>query len=276
MFEAKTLAGYEDIFVIKTCTSFLRRPLMWTFFLLIDNVFLDTGNTNCSKSQFTRFLEEKVPERNCVILNTHLHEDHCGNNHFIQQKLDARIYAPKKRANFDDVTLFFRIYWGTPQKFEHHVLNQQEIETVRGKRLKVIPSPGHTPCHVVYYLKDQDILFTGDAIPLAVSKKYSMPEEDYLQTISTLERLLNIINSNTTVICGHRGILRNPREYIQVRIENMKNNAQMVTELWESGLEDISKLGKTVFGRQGILYRLISARFGLDNTVRSIIPKEDI
>ena len=256
---------------MKTCNSYFRRPLMWTYFLLVDNIFLDTGNTKCNRSQFTQFLAEQEVKDDWMILNTHVHEDHCGNNFFIQQKLKATIFAPRKRENFDDVSLFFRIYWGRPELFDCQILNQQEIETSDGRKLQIIPSPGHTRCQVAFYLQDEDVLFTGDAIPMAVSKKYSMPEEDYLETISTLKTLLNHINNETTVICAHRGILREPREYIQLRIDNMESNVQKVRELWENGLKDGSKLGKKVFGKQTLFYSLISSRIGLENTVKSIV-----
>ncbi len=271
MFRAKLLDGQEDIYLLKTCATFFRRQLMWAYFLLIDNVFLDTGNTKCNLSQFTRFLEERKSRNDWSIFNTHVHEDHCGNNHFLQQKLGAKIFAPRKRDNFDELSLFFRIYWGRPKLFDCQILTRQEMETSNGRKLLIVPSPGHTCCQVAYHLQEEDILFTGDAIPMAVNKKYSMPEEDYLQAISTLKALLNRIDSNTTVICAHRGVLREPSKYIQLRIENMEANVQKIRELWESGLTDISKLGKEVFGRQALGYYPISSRIGLKSTVNSII-----
>ncbi|GAH27758.1 unnamed protein product, partial [marine sediment metagenome] len=97
---------------------------------------------------------------------THLHEDHCGNNSILVNELDAKILAPHDRLNFNEVTWFYKLFWGKPEVFERNELPSSRFTTDTGRALEIINTPGHTPCHVSYYLKEEDIMVTGDSIPL--------------------------------------------------------------------------------------------------------------
>ncbi|MFW9992211.1 MAG: MBL fold metallo-hydrolase [Candidatus Odinarchaeota archaeon] len=271
MFQVKPLDGYENIDLVRTCKTFFRRPLMWTCFLRIDNVFIDTGNTSSDGSKLISYLREKKAGNNWLILNTHLHEDHCGNNKLIQKETGANIYVPSKRENFDEVTRFYRFFWGRPELFECKELKLSTTVTDAGRKLKSVRTPGHTPCHVSYYLEEENLWITGDAIPLPEKKTYSMPEEDYKQTIRTLTELNKAITSGATVMDGHRGVLRDPRDYIEERIKNMEEVAIKVKKAWEKIPGDHSRVIKAVFGKSSLFYRLAAPRYSLDNTVRSII-----
>jgi glyoxylase-like metal-dependent hydrolase (beta-lactamase superfamily II) len=245
---------------------------MWTYFVRIDNVFIDTGNPAIDRSKLLRYLKEKnAEEKNFTILNTHLHEDHCGNNRIIQKKTGANIYAPSKRDNFDDVTLFYRFFWGKPKNFDCKVLDESFTGTSSGRKLKIIHTPGHTPCHVSYHLEEENLWITGDAIPLPLPKEYSMPEEDYKKGIETLKDLNNSIKGDALVIDGHRGMLRDPNVYIEVRIEKMEKIVEKVKNVGETFPTDKSRVIKEVFSKPTLFMRLAAPRYTLENTVRSIL-----
>jgi glyoxylase-like metal-dependent hydrolase (beta-lactamase superfamily II) len=270
LFQAEELEGFQDITLLRTCNTFLHRPLMWAYFTQIDNVLIDTGSCGNHGFGLLSFLKNKESGNEWQILNTHLHEDHCGNNGLLQREFGSRVLAAWRREGFREVTRFYRFFWGRPDLFDSERLDKPVVETSNGTRLEVIPTPGHTPCHTSFYLAEADLLMTGDAVPLAVNKEFSMPEENYLQSLETLRSLLKLIKATTVVIDSHRGVLRKPVGYIQERIDNMDSNVQAVRERWENGL-DVSEIAEKVFSKPNMIHRLAGSRFSLENTIRSIV-----
>ncbi|MCP4134026.1 MAG: MBL fold metallo-hydrolase [bacterium] len=273
MFQTKKLEKFNNININKTATSLFGRPLMWVYFQEVDNFFIDTGTSNCNQSQLLKYIKEKDTGEDRIILNTHLHEDHCGNNLLFQKNLNTKIFAPdpEGKSNFNEVDLLYRIYWGKPKIFDYTQLRQDTIETSRGRKIRIIPTPGHTPYHVCYYLEDDDILITGDAIPLASKKTYSMPEENYKQIIKTLKMLREFIGSGTTVITAHQETLADPKKVITERVNKMEDVVEQVHTAWGSKAEDLSTVADIIFGKRLVYDYIVGPRMSLEDTVRSII-----
>jgi glyoxylase-like metal-dependent hydrolase (beta-lactamase superfamily II) len=245
---------------------------MWTRFLLIDNIILDSGNYKCNRSQLRKFFKLRKENYNeWLLYNTHLHEDHCGNNRLIQEDLGAKIYVPDQLNNYyKDLSFFFKLVWGTPTSFKSHLINHQIIETAKGRKLKIIQTPGHTPNHVSYFLETENLLVTGDAIPLSPKKKYSMPEENYIQSIETLKKINGLIHDDTIIIDAHKGIIHNPKQHLQLRIDNMEEVVELVNNAWIDSSQGYKEVSKAVFGKSPFPYRYMS-RVNAINTVQSII-----
>ncbi len=271
MIKIRPMTDRIDIDVISTCKTFLRYPLMWVSFLRIDNCLIDSGNTISDSSKLVTYLKTSKTTDQLFILNTHLHEDHCGNNNLLINELGAKILAQYDRLNFNEVTWFYKLFWGKPEVFKSNKLPPSRFTTDTGRDLEIIHTPGHTPCHVSYYLKEEDILITGDSIPLPLRKIYCMPEEDYEQMIITLKALLTKITEKTIIIDSHRGILRNPRSYIKTRIENMEEVVEQVRKTKEElTSSNTNEIAKKVFGRQSWRMRFAAPRYSLENTIKSI------
>jgi len=273
MFRIHNIPGFTDILLLNTCGSFFNRSPMQAYFLLVDNTFIDTGNLNDDISEFRSFVGGLDTEREWQIVNTHLHEDHCGNNAMVQRILDAKIMAPEKVEDFSHISFLMHLYWGRPEPFKYELFSSDIVKTDRGRTIRIIPAPGHTPDHVCCYIEDDDILFTGDAVPLPSRKQYTMPEEDYRQMIHTMKQILDFISPSTTVITAHNNILEDPRSYIMKRIENMERVVRDVEAVWGDSRQDYSAVAEEIFGREALLYRIWGHRVRADQatTIRSII-----
>ena len=102
-----------------------------------------------------------------LVVNTHLHFDHCGNNRlfpgakFLVQTDEVRYaYFPDRFMRVSYLREFFDL-----EADFLEVRGRYEI----GEGVQVLPTPGHTIGHqsVVAGWKDRNIVYTGDAAPLA-------------------------------------------------------------------------------------------------------------
>jgi glyoxylase-like metal-dependent hydrolase (beta-lactamase superfamily II) len=173
------------------------------------------------------------------------------------------------------MSLFYRIFWGRPYKFDCSIIKDDIIITDAGRRIKVISSPGHTKCHKCYLLEDGNILITGDAIPYPVRKSHCLYGENYITTIENLKSFKKYIDNSAVFLTAHQGILPDPRTGIQKRIDNMEEVVKVVLKAWSDNPADMAKIIESVFGRPGILDRMIAPRMSHENTVRSIVSDCD-
>ena len=274
MIKIKPLPGFDDIVTYRTTSTFLGRPLMWAWFLRVDNVFIDTGNAGCDRKALRRHLNSLPADRDWVVLHTHLHEDHCGNDDLFVETLGARVIAAGTwcRKNFSDINGIFRFFWGRPRIFEHTFLKETELMTDQGRRLRVIPTPGHTRCHYAIKVEPDGVLVTGDAVPLATRKLYSMPEEDYRRSLATLCEIGAMVEKDPTLqlFTSHKGLLRDAGADVEARIRAMQEVIDEVVDAWER-TGNIKQTVREALGPARWRDLLLAPRISLDNTAASIL-----
>jgi glyoxylase-like metal-dependent hydrolase (beta-lactamase superfamily II) len=146
-----------------------------------ENIIVDTGVGTLPPSyqkfhDVTRTREEELsyslkknglrPEDITMVVNTHLHFDHCGNNRlfknskFLVQTDEIRYaYFPDRFMRVSYLRPFFDV--------------EGDYLPIRGKYeiedgVHVLPTPGHTIGHqsVVVKWKGRNIVYAGDAAPL--------------------------------------------------------------------------------------------------------------
>ena len=147
-----------------------------------ENIIVDTGIGNLpAKYQkhhdVTRAPDEELrlslrkiglqPRDITMVVNTHLHFDHCGNNKlfenskFLIQTDEIRYaYFPDRFMRISYLRDFFDV--------------EGDYLPVRGgykieEGVEVLPTPGHTIGHqsVIVKWKNRNVVYTGDAAPLA-------------------------------------------------------------------------------------------------------------
>ncbi len=271
MLKIKKFPGRDIIDIIKTCTSVIGRPFMKAYFVRVDNIFIDSGNSGCSSPALKNYLESLPARKSWIVVNTHMHEDHCGNNGLIQEVLGARVLVPEMIDITPEMSLFFRLFWGMPYKCDSSILKDDIIITDTGRRIRVVPTPGHTKCHKCYYIEDENILITGDAIPFPMRKAHCLYGENYITTIENLKGFKEYIYKSAVFLTAHQGILPDPGKAILKRINNMEDVVKAVLKAWDDNSHDISKTAEAAFGRPGLLDRLIAPRMSHVNTVKSIV-----
>ena len=225
------------------------------YFILADNIFLDTGNHNSNTKSFKKFLNTLDKNRKWLILNTHLHEDHCGKNIIVQKILNSEAYAPETVLNFSSVSFMMDLIWGKPKTFTHSKFTQSIYETDSGRKIEIIPTPGHSQAHVAFKIMPDNIIYSGDAIPLPVKKRYITIGEDYIAEIESLKILIELAKGGYLFVSAHHGILKDPVKTITDRIEGMSEIVGKVSNLMKQGHDDIHTIGNSVFGKPEFVYK---------------------
>jgi len=107
-----------------------------------------------------------TPEDITIVVNTHLHFDHCGNNHLFPK---AKFYVQAKELR----------YAHSPDRFQRaaYIRDFFDIKTeyipIQGKyrvtdNVFLVPTPGHSPGHqsVLIKMEERNYVYCGDAAPL--------------------------------------------------------------------------------------------------------------
>jgi glyoxylase-like metal-dependent hydrolase (beta-lactamase superfamily II) len=221
----------EDITFIECGTTLFSKVLLPASFNVVDNVFIDTGNSNTDSKVMKQFIDSCKGKKDWMILNTHLHEDHCGYNYYIHNELNAEIVTPEHR----------------------------------------ISTPGHSPHHCSYFLENRSFLYTGDAIPLAREKAYSINDENFWQAYDSLKILKKFIEPDMKVISGHMKILKNPIKIIDERLLFMDDLAERVQKQWISGERNIDVITFSCFKRRPFYDFIVKPRMCMQYTIKSLI-----
>ena len=118
-----------------------------------------------------------------AILLTHHHIDHTAGVEGILNKIEVPIYSPNKKIKFTTI-----------------VVKDQDTIDLDFIKIEVIATPGHTMDHVVFYSKENTILFSGDTLfRLGCGKIF---EGTYEQMFTSLQKIYRL-DSRTIVYCGH-------------------------------------------------------------------------
>jgi hydroxyacylglutathione hydrolase len=117
----------------------------------------------------------RTPVNIAGIILTHSHPDHIGSAKALQEASDCMVAAHSAERNWiEDTDLqarerpvpgFHSLVKG-PVKVGRILKEGDVIETGKGCHLEVIETPGHSPGSISLLLREQGILFCGDAVPL--------------------------------------------------------------------------------------------------------------
>jgi len=139
-----------------------------------------------------------TPEGISIVINTHLHFDHCGNNHLFPK---ARLYVQAKELR----------YAYAPDRFQQAAYIRDffnlkvEYTGVQGKyqvtdNISLLPTPGHSPGHqsVLIKTEERNYVYCGDAAPLRENlERRNIPGVLYRadQALKSIDRLGTIKNA---------------------------------------------------------------------------------
>ena len=115
-------------------------------------------------SAVDKFIQENHLKVKGVLL-THSHWDHLMGVEEFVKKYNAKVYLGSRKPNYITKKEFdyTKEKYGVTVEFDADVIYLEEGEnTVDQFNFYVIETPGHTYCSVVYYFKQEGIMFTGD------------------------------------------------------------------------------------------------------------------
>jgi len=122
------------------------------------------GRDQTLKAQLKK--HDLTPEDIGIVINTHLHFDHCGNNHlfpkakfYVQANELRYAYAPDRFQKAAYIRDFFDV------KIEYVPIQGKYQVT---DNVILVPTPGHSPGHqsVLVKMEERNYVYCGDAAPL--------------------------------------------------------------------------------------------------------------
>jgi hydroxyacylglutathione hydrolase len=143
------------------------------------------------------------------ILLTHTHFDHIGAVAPIAKATGAPVWCPEiETPVLADINAF--VPWpgfGPYESYEaDHTLRGGEKLELAGFEIDVIFTPGHSPGHVTYSVRDEAAIFSGDVLFQGSVGRTDLPGGDWGTLLDSIRNLVESHPPETRVYPGHMGI----------------------------------------------------------------------
>jgi len=143
-----------------------------------------------------------------AILITHCHFDHIGAVAPVAKATGAPVYCPEiELPMLADIMRF--VPWDGFGPYESYEAEESvsggETLELAGLELEVLSTPGHSPGHVTYAIRDEDAVFSGDVLFQGSVGRTDLPGADGPTLLESLGLLLDSMPAETTVYPGHMG-----------------------------------------------------------------------
>ncbi|MCR4842149.1 MAG: MBL fold metallo-hydrolase [Eubacterium sp.] len=142
-----------------------------------------------------------------AVLLTHGHFDHITGVNDLVAKFPMPVYihesekdllASEKSNPFSPVKGEFKL------NVDNFIQGEPTLD-IAGFSIKVYTTPGHTPGGVCFYLKDQDVLFSGDTLFCGSVGRTDFPGGSMSQLVRSVKDKLFELPESTKVYPGHEG-----------------------------------------------------------------------
>ncbi len=143
-----------------------------------------------------------------AILITHCHFDHVGAVTPVAAATGAPVYCPQiELPLLADIMSFTIPGFGPYEGYEaDESVEGGETLELAGLSLDVLFTPGHSPGHVTYSVRDEDAIFSGDVLFQGSVGRVDLPGGDGPTLLRSIESLLGAHSDETTVYPGHMGV----------------------------------------------------------------------
>ena len=144
-----------------------------------------------------------------AILLTHTHFDHIGAVAPVARATGAPVYCPELEVPvLRDIMAF--VPWPGFGPYESYEADETvaggEALELAGMTIEVVFTPGHSPGHVTYAIRDEGALFSGDVLFQGSVGRVDLPGGDWPTLLESIRGLVDGFPEETTVYPGHMGI----------------------------------------------------------------------
>ena len=140
-------------------------------------------------------------------LNTHLHFDHIFGNPFVEQEFGVKSSSNDKdwpwAETISERVARFGLRYNEKIPAIGTVLHDGDIVTFGNCAIKAIHVPGHSPGSLAYYVAEENVLFSGDALFHGSIGRTDFADADYDTLIESVKNKLLSLPDETRVFPGH-------------------------------------------------------------------------
>jgi hydroxyacylglutathione hydrolase len=144
-----------------------------------------------------------------AILVTHCHFDHIGAVAPVARASGAPVYCPRIEVPvLADIMSFVPFQgFGPYESYEadETVAGGEALE-LAGLTLDVVFTPGHSPGHVTYAVRDEGAIFSGDVLFQGSVGRVDLPGGDGPTLLRSIQGLIDSHPAETVVYPGHMGV----------------------------------------------------------------------
>jgi hydroxyacylglutathione hydrolase len=143
-----------------------------------------------------------------AILITHCHFDHIGAVAPVARATGAAVYCPEiEERVLANIMDWVPAPFGPFESYDaDETVSGGETLELAGLELDVIFTPGHSPGHVTYAVRDEDALFSGDVLFQGSVGRVDLPGGDWGTLLESIRTLVDGHDPETTVYPGHMGL----------------------------------------------------------------------
>ena len=173
----------------------------------------------CSDTQHTAVIDPSWDGRNIAallteeglelthILLTHAHFDHVGGLGQLKDEYpNVPIYIHPDAVNqLSQATMQASLFGMTipPVPKPEKTLHEGDTITIGNLKLEVLFTPGHANGHVSLYNRENNVVFSGDALFQGSIGRTDLPGGDFSLLIQSIEEQLLTLPDDTHVLSGH-------------------------------------------------------------------------
>lgn len=237
----------------------------------VDGLLVDSGPIHVAHELPEIFAEVQVK----VLVNTHHHEDHIGNNLWFQKALglgpalahsSAVPLIERQPGSVDPLPLYRRYTWGEPPASRALAIDP-ELRTPN-YLFKVIETPGHSPDHICLLEPEQGWLFTGDLYLGEKVSEIHMDEDPNL----ILNSLMGLLRYDFEVLfCSSGKVLEiNARQAVVAKIAYWEEERDKVRCLYRKGYQ-AEEIRERLYGPESPRFERCDRELGKIHLVNAFI-----
>ena len=190
--------------------SFTFNPYQENTYLIFDDskeaVVIDPGNYEAYENELiSKFIDENKLQLKKIIL-THCHIDHCLGNKYLNEKYGAELLIPFVERdlykNVENIATLFG-FANYSHLDENEYLKEKDKIEFGNIKLDVLFLPGHSPGHLAFYFKNDNVCFSGDVLFYNSIGRTDLPGGDHDTLINSIKNKLFLLNPNTIIYPGH-------------------------------------------------------------------------
>jgi glyoxylase-like metal-dependent hydrolase (beta-lactamase superfamily II) len=141
-----------------------------------------------------------------LLLNTHCHLDHIFGNKLIQEKYGLRPFSSEldemNRKNAVQHAMIFGLTMDNPPEPQGFIEDNQTVK-FGANELLALHVPGHSPGSLAFYSRNDNCVFTGDALFAGSIGRTDLPGGDFNTLIKSIKSKLFVLPPSTVVYAGH-------------------------------------------------------------------------
>jgi glyoxylase-like metal-dependent hydrolase (beta-lactamase superfamily II) len=144
-----------------------------------------------------------------AILVTHTHFDHIGAVAPVAKATGAPVYCPEIEVPvLADIMSY--VPWPGFGPYESYDADETvsggETLELAGFEIDVLFTPGHSPGHVTYAIRDEPAVFSGDVLFQGSVGRTDLPGGDWETLLASIRSLVEGLPEDTRVYPGHMGL----------------------------------------------------------------------